>query len=63
MKTAKEKTEADDYMPGLKLRVKRDVYTHTTQTRVYDPPRKKNLPAVAPPTDSDGFGGSSGGSF
>jgi len=42
MKTAKEKTEADDYMPGLKLRVKRDVYTHTTQTRVYDPPKEES---------------------
>ncbi len=43
MKTAKEKTEADDYMPGLKLRVKRDVYTHTTQTRVYDPPKEEKI--------------------
>ena len=63
MKTAKEKTEADDYMPGLKLRVKRDVYTHTTQTRVYDPPKEEKSSGGDSSTDSDGFGGSSGGSF
>ena len=63
MKTAKEKTEADDYMPGLKLRVKRDVYTHTTQTRVYDPPKEEKSSGGGSSTDSDGFGGSSGGSF
>lgn len=63
MKTAREKTEADDYMPGLKLRVKRDVYTHTTQTRVYDPPKEEKSSGGGSSTDSDGFGGSSGGSF
>ena len=63
MKTAKEKTEADDYMPGLKLRVKRDVYTHTTQTRVYDPPKEEKSSGGGSSTDSEGFGGSSGGSF
>ena len=65
MKTAKLKTEANDYIgAGLKLRVKVDNYTHTDRVQVYDPP--------APPpeessggssVDSDGFGGSSGGSF
>lgn len=66
MKTAKQKTEADDYMPGLKLRVQRDTYTHTTQTRVYDPPKQENNHSSSSggsSTDSSGFGGSSGGSF
>ena len=63
MKTAKEKTEADDYMPGLKLRVKRDRYTHTTRERTYDPPQKESHSSGGSSVDSDGFGGSSGGSF
>lgn len=64
MKTAKQKTEANDYMPGLKLRVKKDTYTHTTQTRVYDPPKQESSSSSGgSSTDSDGFGGSSGGSF
>lgn len=64
MKTAKQKTEANDYMPGLKLRVQRDVYTHTTQTRVYDPPKQESSSSGGGSSvDSDGFGGSSGGSF
>ena len=50
-------------MPGLKLRVKRDVYTHTTQTRVYDPSKEEKSSGGGSSTDSDGFGGSSGGSF
>ena len=63
MKTAKQKTEADEYMPGFNLRVKRDRYTHTTRERVYDPPQKESHSSGGSSTDSDGFGGSSGGSF
>ena len=47
MKTARKKTEADEYMPGFTLRVKRDRYNSSGGSSV----------------DSDGFGGSSGGSF
>ena len=63
MKTARQKTEADEYMPGFTLRVKRDRYTHTTHERVYDPPKKESSSSGGSSTDSDGFGGSSGGSF
>lgn len=63
MKTAKRKTEADEYMPGFTLRVKRDRYTHTTRERTYDPPQKESHSSGGSSVDSDGFGGSSGGSF
>ncbi len=65
MKTAKKKTQANDYMPGFELRVKRDCYTHTTRERTYDPPKKESSSSSGggSSTDSSGFGGSSGGSF
>ena len=63
MKTARKKTEADEYMPGFPLRVKRDRYTHTTRERTYDPPKKESHSSGGSSVDSDGFGGSSGGSF
>ena len=63
MKTARQKTEADEYMPGFTLRVKRDRYTHTTRERTYDPPQKESNSSGGSSVDSDGFGGSSGGSF
>ena len=63
MKTAKRKTEANDYMPGLELQVQKDRYTHTTQTRVYSPPKQESHSSGGSSTDSSGFGGSSGGSF
>lgn len=63
MKTARKKTEADEYMPGFTLRVKRDRYTHTTRERTYDPPQKESNSSGGSSVDSDGFGGSSGGSF
>ena len=63
MKTARQKTEADEYMPGFTLRVKRDRYTHTTRERTYDPPQKGSHSSGGSSVDSDGFGGSSGGSF
>lgn len=63
MKTARKKTEADEYMPGFTLRVKRDRYTHTTRERTYDPPKKESNSSGGSSVDSDGFGGSSGGSF
>ena len=63
MKTAQLKTEADDYIgAGLKLRVKTDRYTHTDRVEVYDPPQPESASGGST-TDSDGFGGSSGGSF
>ena len=63
MKTARQKMEADEYMPGFNLRVKRDRYTHTTRERTYDPPKKESNSSGGSSVDSDGFGGSSGGSF
>lgn len=60
---ARQKTEADEYMPGFTLRVKRDRYTHTTRERTYDPPQKESHSSGGSSVDSDGFGGSSGGSF
>ena len=64
MKTAKLKTEANDYIgAGLKLRVKDDFYTHTDRVQVYDPPAPENDSSGGSSVDSDGFGGSSGGSF
>ena len=66
MKTAKQKTEANDYMPGsgLKLTVREDRYLRTTRTQVYDPPPPPpSESSGGSSVDSDGFGGSSGGSF
>ena len=65
MKTAVEKTEANDYMPdyGLDLTVKEDRYIRTARTQVYDPPAPPPSESGGSSTDSDGFGGSSGGSF
>ena len=64
MKTAKLKTEANDYIgAGLKLRVKDDFYTHTDRVQVYDPPAPENDSSGGSSVDSDGFGGSSGGAF
>lgn len=39
-----------------------DTYTHTTETETYDPV-KDNSSSSGSSTDSDGFGGSSGGKF
>ena len=56
--------EADDYIgAGLKLRVQRDHYTHTDRVEVYDPPHEESSSSGGSSVDSDGFGGSSGGSF
>lgn len=64
MKTARTKKQANDYMTGFALSVKRDRFTHTTQTRTYDPPKKESSSSSGGSTvDSDGFGGSKGGSF
>lgn len=64
MKTARLKTEANDYIgAGLKLRVQVDNYTHTDRVQVYDPPHEENSSSGGSSVDSDGFGGSSGGSF
>jgi hypothetical protein len=38
-----------------------DTYTHTTETETYDPVRDDSSSGSS--TDSDGFGGSSGGKF
>lgn len=64
MRTAKLKAEANDYMKaGLKLRVEEDHYTHTDRVQVYDPPPPPSESSGGSSVDSDGFGGSSGGSF
>ena len=58
------KTEANDYIgAGLKLRVQVDNYTHTDRVQVYDPPHEESSSSGGSSVDSDGFGGSSGGSF
>ena len=44
------------------MRVKTDRYTHTDRVEVYDPPQPES-DSGGSTTDSDGFGGSSGGSF
>ena len=63
MKTANEQTHANAYMPaeGLALSVVGDTYTHTTETERYDPVKDDSSSGSS--TDSDGFGGSSGGKF
>ena len=38
-----------------------DTYTHTTETETYDPVKDNSSSGSS--TDSDGFGGSSGGKF
>ena len=65
MKTANEQTHANAYMPaeGLALSVVGDTYTHTTETERYDPVKVKDDSSSGSSTDSDGFGGSSGGKF
>ena len=65
MKTANEQTHANAYMPaeGLALSVVEDTYTHTTETEKYDPVKVKDDSSSGSSTDSDGFGGSSGGKF
>ena len=61
---ARLKTEANDYIgSGLKLRVQVDNYTHTDRVQVYDPPHEESSSSGGSSVDSDGFGGSSGGSF
>ena len=62
--TARLKAEANDYIgAGLKLRVQVDNYTHTDRVQVYDPPHEESSSSGGSSVDSDGFGGSSGGSF
>ena len=66
MKTANEQTHANAYMPaeGLALSVVEDTYTHTTETEKYDPVKNDSSSGSSgSSTDSDGFGGSSGGKF
>lgn len=62
MKTDIEKTEADEYAGELELSACADKYTHTTEVEEYDPPDKDRGDSDTS-VDSDGFGGSSGGSF
>lgn len=63
MKTAVSKTQANDYIPqgGFDLRRRVDQFTHTTETRVYDPPQKTASRGSS--VSSRGFGGSRGGKF
>ena len=63
MKTARQKTEADEYMPASPSGSSVTAYTHTTRERTYDPPQKESNSSGGSSVDSDGFGGSSGGSF
>ena len=66
MKTANEQTHANAYLPaeGLALSVVEDTYTHTTETETYDPVKDDSSSGSSgSSTDSDGFGGSSGGKF
>lgn len=64
MKTAKEQREAGSYVPenGFTLSRRTDMFTHTTETRQYDPPQQRDSGGGSM-TDSSGFGGSSGGKF
>lgn len=64
MKTAHTQSHAAAYMPetGFTLYANQDIYTHTTETRTYSP-EKDNSDSGGSSTDSDGFGGSSGGKF
>ena len=54
-----EKTEASAFavQGGLKLSMKSDLFTHRTETRVYDPETKSSS------DDSSSDSGSSSGSF
>ena len=65
MKTVRQGAEADAYVTaeGLNLTERYDRYTHTTRERTYDPPQKESHSSGGSSVDSDGFGGSSGGSF
>ena len=64
MKTARTQSHAAAYMPetGFTLHANQDIYTHTTETRTYSP-EKDDHDSGGSSTDSDGFGGSSGGKF
>ena len=56
MKTARLKTEANDYIgAGLKLRVQVDNYTHTDRVQVYDPPHEESSSSGGSSVDSDGL--------
>ena len=65
MQTVHKKVEANEYVTagGLTLTKQYDRYTHTTRERTYDPPQKESHSSGGSSVDSDGFGGSSGGSF
>ena len=64
MKTARIQSQAAAYMPetGFTLHANQDIYTHTTETRIYSP-EKDDHDSDGSSTESDGFGGSSGGKF
>ena len=65
MKSVRRSARADIYVTeeGLNLTEQVDRYTHTTRERTYDPPQKESHSSGGSSVDSDGFGGSSGGSF
>ena len=64
MKTTHTQSHAAAYMPetGFTLHANLDIYTHTTEIRTYSP-EKDDHNSGGSSTDSDGFGGSSGGKF
>ena len=66
MKTANEQTHANAYMPaeGLALSVVEDTYPTPPRPKKYDPVKNDSSSSSSgSSTDSDGFGGSSGGKF
>ena len=60
LRSVAQKTEADRYIggSGLRLNASRDRFTHTTVSRVYDPPSKSSN---SNSSSSSGSGGYSGG--
>ena len=62
MKSVAEKQRATDYIPdsGVNIAFRYDQFTHTTQTRVYDPPESKSSGGGGGGSSSSGHSHSSG---
>lgn len=62
MRSAKEQAEADGYISknGVSFSDRRDIYTHTTETRVYDPPENNSSSGGGTSVGGGGFSHSSG---
>ena len=64
MKTARQKTEADEHMPGFTCGSSGDRYTHTTRERTYDlAPGRSPTSGGSSCRFRRASGGSSGGLF